>query len=88
MGASPKPLLKALAPRPEARYGATMRHAIVLSPGLFLLLAAALTSCGGSASETPWPVEPEPSQLAPAGENVTPPSITDDHPDAGRSRKP
>ena len=65
-----------------------MRHAILLAPGLFLLLAAAMISCGGSASETPWPVEPEPAQLAPAGESLTPPSITDDHPDAGRSGKP
>ncbi len=28
----------------------------------------ALSACGGSASETPWPVEPENIDLGPAGE--------------------
>lgn len=65
-----------------------MRHAILLSPAFVVLVAAAMAACGGSASETPWPVEPEPSQLAPAGESVVPASITGDHPDAGRSRTP
>jgi len=35
---------------------------------LLVLLFATLTSCGGSASETPWPAEPEGQTLGPAGE--------------------
>jgi len=37
-----------------------------------LLVALALVAfgCGGSASETPWPAEPEGKLIAPAGETV------------------
>jgi hypothetical protein len=35
---------------------------------LGLALAAACAACGGSASETPWPVEPENVDLGPSGE--------------------
>ena len=31
-------------------------------------LSLPLSACGGSASETPWPVEPENIDLGPAGE--------------------
>jgi hypothetical protein len=65
-----------------------MRHALLLSAALFALLAAEMVSCGGSSSETPWPVEPEAAQVGPANERLTPPTITEDLPDAGRSRKP
>lgn len=38
--------------------------------GCGLLFAALLAaSCGGSSSETPWPVEPETTTLGPAGES-------------------
>ena len=64
-----------------------MRLALLLSPALLLLLAAAV-SCGGSSSETPWPVEPEAAQLGPAGESLAPPSLTEERPDAGRRKTP
>ncbi len=61
-----------------------MRHALLFSPILLLLVAAAF-SCGGSSSETPWPVEPDPSTLlGPSAETVVPPSITED---GGRRHK-
>jgi hypothetical protein len=34
----------------------------------FVVLALALLGCGSSASETPWPAEPEGKLLGPAGE--------------------
>ena len=65
-----------------------MRYAILLPPALFLLLAAAF-SCGGSSSETPWPVEPEAAQLlGPAGESAAPPTLIEERPDAGRPKTP
>jgi hypothetical protein len=64
-----------------------MRHVLLLSPALVLAVAAAL-SCGGSSSETPWPVEPEQTQLGPAQENLTPPAITEERQDGGKPRKP
>jgi hypothetical protein len=39
-------------------------------PILFMLAAAALLGCGGSSSETPWPVEPEGATPGPAGEST------------------
>ena len=46
----------------------SMRDAIRTGCGLLFasLLAA---SCGGSSSETPWPLEPETPTLGPAGES-------------------
>jgi hypothetical protein len=35
-------------------------------------LAAALAACGGSASESPWPVEPEHREGAPVNEAAAP----------------
>ena len=35
---------------------------------LVLLVVASMVGCGGSASETPWPREPEGAVLGPAGE--------------------
>jgi hypothetical protein len=35
---------------------------------LLVTLALAAFGCGGSASETPWPAEPEGKLLGPAGE--------------------
>ena len=68
-----------------------MRHALLLSPALLLAAAA----CGGSSSETPWPVEPEAVQLGPSQENLTPPAITERGdggtvvgPGGGKSKKP
>jgi hypothetical protein len=37
---------------------------------LLVTLAFAAITCGGSASETPWPAEPEGKLLGPAGESV------------------
>jgi len=66
-----------------------MRHALLLSPALLLLVAAAVFSCGGSSSETPWPVEPEAAQLlGPSGESPAPSSLIEERPDAGRHRSP
>jgi hypothetical protein len=36
---------------------------------LAMLAAAALSSCGGTSSETPWPTEPQGTALGPAGES-------------------
>jgi hypothetical protein len=76
-------LLGGLAIEAEARYEAPMRHAFLCA----ILLPAAAASCGGSSSETPWPVEPEPSQvgIGPSQENPTPPSLIED---AGVTLKP
>ena len=43
-----------------------MRRALIL---FGCLLGTALAACGGSASETPWPAEPENAALGPAGES-------------------
>jgi hypothetical protein len=58
-----------------------MRRALLFSPLLISLLIALAAACGGSSSETPWPVEPDPSQLGPSGENAIPTLVDDD---AGR----
>ena len=39
-------------------------------PILAMLASAALLNCGGSSSETPWPVEPEGATPGPAGESA------------------
>jgi hypothetical protein len=38
------------------------------SPHMYVALALLALGCGGSASETPWPAEPEGKLLGPAGE--------------------
>lgn len=40
------------------------------SLALLPVLALFFAGCGGSASETPWPVEPQGAALGPAGENT------------------
>jgi hypothetical protein len=45
----------------------SMRYAIWVGCGLWMA-GLAVASCGGSSSETPWPVEPDTSALGPAGE--------------------
>ncbi len=45
-----------------------MRRLLIL---VGCLLGTALAACGGSASETPWPAEPENAALGPAGESAT-----------------
>jgi hypothetical protein len=62
------------------------RYALLLSPLVIVALLHGVASCGGSASETPWPVEPEAQQFAPPGESATAASITE-VPDAGRARR-
>lgn len=42
-------------------YDAGMRLAVVLTSALLATIAVLATSCGGSSSETPWPVEPAPA---------------------------
>lgn len=44
-----------------------MRNAIWTGSGL-LIAGLFVASCGGSSSETPWPVEPEATVQGPAGE--------------------
>lgn len=46
-----------------------------------LATAATMIACGGSASESPWPVEPDTPTLGPEGEDAPPPSNA--IPDAG-----
>jgi hypothetical protein len=60
-------------------------RALLLAPLAALLI---LVACGGSSSETPWPVEPESTQYAPPGENAAPSLITEDHADGGKPKKP
>jgi len=47
-----------------------------LFPGYLVVMAAAaavgLLACGGTSSETPWPVEPESRPLGPSGETAPP----------------
>ena len=61
-----------------------MRRAPILCVCLF---GAALTACGGSSSETPWPAEPENAALGPAGESSAA-VVVDTLPDAGAPRPP
>jgi hypothetical protein len=64
-----------------------MRHALVVSSVLLAALAVLAIACGGSASETPWPIEPPPSVMAPPSELAPTPLVIDD--DAGtKPRKP
>lgn len=58
---------------------------------LFLVSAAVLAAgaivaaCGGSASESPWPVEPERIVTDPEGEDGRRPSPRNEVPDAGKA---
>lgn len=47
------------------------RHLFV-TLALLTLIAFVEFGCGGSASETPWPAEPEGKLLGPAGEIIRP----------------
>jgi hypothetical protein len=58
-----------------------MRHALVVSSVLLAALAVLAIACGGSSSETPWPIEPPPSVMAPPSELAPTPIVIDD--DAG-----
>ena len=61
-----------------------MRTAVVMGCGL-ILAGLAFAACGGSSSETPWPIEPETQPLGPAGELGPGAAVDDraDQPDAG-----
>jgi hypothetical protein len=52
-----------------------MRLLALFSP---LLLAAVIAACGGSSSETPWPVEPEPAAASPGHPGPTQFGIVED----------
>lgn len=58
--------------------------AIALAGGAVALLGSA---CGGSSSESPWPIEPENPVLGPAGEDGKPLPL-DQIPDAGADAAP
>lgn len=58
-----------------------MRHALAVSSVLLAALAILAIACGGSSSETPWPVEPPPAVMAPPSELAPTPIVIDD--DAG-----
>jgi hypothetical protein len=60
-----------------------MRLALVLSTVLLATIVALSAACGGSSSETPWPVEPDPSMIAPPPDLL--PLTSDD--DAGTRRR-
>ena len=61
--------------------------ALLASAGLLALMALAI-ACGGSSSETPWPVEPLHPVLDPAGESAAAPAIFDSRADAGAPSRP
>jgi hypothetical protein len=65
-----------------------MRRALLLTPLWIALLAALAASCGGSSSETPWPVEPDPSVMGPRGESATPVVIEEDAGKGAAQKKP
>lgn len=50
---------------------------------LFVALVFLALGCGGSASETPWPAEPEGKLLGPAGETVQDEGAPQATPDGG-----
>ncbi len=58
--------------------------ALLASLGIMALAVA----CGGSSSETPWPVEPLHPVLDPAGESAAAPAIFDSRADAGAPARP
>lgn len=60
-----------------------MRPAVLLTTALFATIVALAAACGGSSSETPWPVEPDPSMIAPPPDLL--PLTSDD--DAGTRRR-
>jgi hypothetical protein len=41
-----------------------MRPALLFSAAFFATIIALAAACGGSSSETPWPVEPDPGAIA------------------------
>lgn len=56
------------------------------TPLSLVALALSLLACGGSASETPWPVPPQAAALGPAGEAAGPTDL-DDASGAGDERE-
>lgn len=58
-----------------------MRAAIRTGCGV-LIAALGAGSCGGSSSETPWPVEPENGVLGPVGESSASPGVDERPPSA------
>ena len=68
-----------------------MPRALLSIPALLFLVALVSgAACGGSSSETPPPVEPDPASLGlgPIGETKTAetPTLIEERPDAGRPR--
>ncbi len=69
-----------------------MPRALLSFPILLALVVALASgaSCGGSSSETPPPMEPDPASLGigPVGETKAeaPPTLIEERPDAGRPR--
>ena len=67
-----------------------MPRALLSIPALLFLVALVSGACGGSSSETPPPVEPDPASLGlgPIGETKAeqPPTLIEERPDAGRPR--
>jgi hypothetical protein len=76
-------MMRASAPRRTAKLVPVM-VTLALAGGSFALAAGA---CGGSSSESPWPVEPESSVLGPAGEEAKTQGL-DQVPDAGPDAAP
>src|SRR4051812_31711559 len=56
--------------RAGSGYHGGMAGRSLLSLSVLSVLAVLLAACGGSSSETPWPVEPQGAALGPAGESV------------------
>ncbi|MEZ4299715.1 MAG: hypothetical protein R3B70_32500 [Polyangiaceae bacterium] len=60
---------------------------VLLVSAITLASGAIAAACGGSSSESPWPVEPDSPVLGPAGEEGKSPTSTD-IPDAGTDAPP
>jgi hypothetical protein len=54
---------------------------------LLAALVSLLIACGGSSSETPWPVEPYNTGLGPAGETA-PAAVVEDNSPSSRGEVP
>ncbi len=67
---------------PERRNGTTARAIFVISAAL-LAAGVVAAACGGSASESPWPVEPDNLVTGPEGEEGRRPPRKEQRPDAG-----
>ena len=67
-------------PKPHQNKAA---RALFVATAALLVTGAVAAACGGSASESPWPVEPEHLVTDPEGEDGRRPARKETPPDAG-----